>query len=330
VLPPGDPYRGYIPHQVHIHQSQGWKVDATLGPGASHAPGAEFGISGYRLTATSPGASFSLTADPVAAFSQLTVCAVAGSGGGGYSATLGGVRTTVSLGSEEGPDCRTFRSAGRETEASVQAEAAPVTILSWATFATGGVTVSNLGMVGAQLRHWAVADDLAVRRELQAYAPDLIVIEFGTNEGFSGRLDAGGYEAGLRAVISRLRRLAPMTPVLVLGAPDAGTNRPELRHNAGGLGEDVSVKATRDGSYPPPALAAVREIQKRVALGAGAAFWDWASAMGGPGTASAWVAAEPAMMRPDHVHYTAPGSAEIARRLQNDLDRATTLADYGS
>jgi hypothetical protein len=44
--------------------------------------------------------------------------------------------------------------------------------------------------------------------------------------------------------------------------------------------------------------------------------------MGGPGAAQAWVNATPPLMRRDHVHYTTAGGAEIARRLQADLDAA--------
>jgi lysophospholipase L1-like esterase len=81
----------------------------------------------------------------------------------------------------------------------------------------------------------------------------------------------------------------------------------------------------RKPAYPwttPPALAEVRAVQKRVALADGAAFWDWAAGMGGKGAARRWSSAEPPLMRPDHVHFTQAGGAEIAKALDADLDAA--------
>jgi hypothetical protein len=78
----------------------------------------------------------------------------------------------------------------------------------------------------------------------------------------------------------------------------------------------------RDGWFPPPALAWIRAIQRRVAAEEGVAFWDWAARMGGPGAAQTWAGATPPLMRGDHVHYTTEGGALVAALLQADLDAA--------
>jgi lysophospholipase L1-like esterase len=206
---------------------------------------------------------------------------------------------------------------------SLTSEGGPVTLLSWATFRDGGVVLSNMGVVGAQLRHFARADDGAMAEELRAYAPDLIVLEFGTNEGFGGHLDDAAYQGVLTAQIERLKRLSGGVPILVLGAPDAGADRPALAHNADLLpGAPTTAELTSDGWFPPPALARIRAIQRQVAAAEGVAFWDWAARMGGPGAAQAWAATAPPLMRRDHVHYTTEGGAEVASRLQADLDAA--------
>jgi lysophospholipase L1-like esterase len=107
----------------------------------------------------------------------------------------------------------------------------------------------------------------------------------------------------------------------VLGAPDAE------RKTAAAPAPPVRKARwrLRAAPYPwatPPALAQVRGAQKRVALAEGAAFWDWAAGMGGKGAARRWSAAEPPLMRPDHVHFTAAGGAKIAQALDADLDAA--------
>jgi len=321
VLPPGDPFLGFLPQGVHVTQSAGWRVEATFGRDAPGDPATVFGVSGFRLSSTGVGASIALAAEPVAAFSRVVVCAVTGPGAGGYDLELGGVTRPVSLAGPAGVACQDFAAPDLQLAASLTTRDGPVTLLSWATFRPGGVVVSNLGVVGAQLRHFARADDGALARELRAYAPDLIVLAFGTNEGFAGRFDDDAYEAILRAQIERLKRLASGAPILILGAPDAETDRRALAHNAQPLPGEPPAPG-EGGWFEPPALARARAIQRRVALAEGAAFWDWAAAMGGPGTAQDWATREPPLMRRDRVHYTTLGGARIAGLLQADLDAA--------
>lgn len=325
VLPPGDPYWGFIPRGVHIDQTDGWRVEATFGKAAPPADQpVVFGLSGFRLTSDRPGATIGLTATPQEAFDRVIVCAVTGPDAGGYALTLGVTSQTVSLAAPAaGVDCHRFAAPGLTTSAVLTTEGGPVTLLSWASFRPGGVAVSNLGVVGAQLRHFARADDAAMAAELRAYAPDLITIEFGTNEAFGAHFDPASYESEVRAQIARLRRLSGGTPMLIIGAPDAGTDRRELAHNAEPApGDPTASEAATGGWFPPPALSSIRAAQRRAAAAEGVAFWDWGDRMGGPGVAQAWVTAAPPLMRRDHVHYTTDGGAVVARLLQEDLDHA--------
>jgi lysophospholipase L1-like esterase len=323
VLPPGSPYWGFQPRQVHVVQTGAWKIEATFGrDSAGVAADAVFGLSGYRLTAADVGASFTLDAEPQALFDRVVVCAVTAPGAGAYDVKWPGGSASVSLDGPGGVDCHGFDLPGLAGEAVVSIQSTPVNLISWATFRPGGVALSNLGVVGAQLSHFARAGDLTLTRELAAYAPDLIVLEFGTNEGFAPHFDPVLYEAVLRTQIERLGRLSHGVPLLVLGAPDAETRRPDLRHNALGGASWADPGADESGWFPPPALVQIRAIQKRVALANGAAFWDWNAAMGGAGAAVAWAETAPPLMRRDHIHYTSEGGAEIARRLQADLDLA--------
>jgi len=150
-----------------------------------------------------------------------------------------------------------------------------------------------------------------VGAELAAYRPDLIVLAFGTNEGFSPVLSPDAYEAGLRAQIARLRWLAGRdVPILLLGAPDAATRTPGLP------GTDCG-----DGWHVPQLLADVRERQRRVARDFDLAFWDGSAAMGGLCSSLAW--RRDAMMRGDHVHFTRSGGDRLGAMIDADLSRAT-------
>jgi hypothetical protein len=83
-----------------------------------------------------------------------------------------------------------------------------------------------------------------------------------------------------------------------------------------------AASSSRPPLFPPPALQAVREVQRSVAASLNVAFWDWEARMGGRCTADAWFHSTPPLMRGDYVHYTSAGGAELAKRLQADLDRA--------
>jgi hypothetical protein len=346
VLPPGRPFAAFNPRGVNIQQSDGWKLEATFGPDASIS-GHEgiFGVSGFRLIAQHDGASLTLTADTTQTFNRVVVCALGSAMSGGYVVKIGAISHQVMTASVSNKVvCTTFHADELQTSLSVVAENSPVTITSWATFNdNGGISISNLGVLGAQLKDFAKTDDDAVATELAAYGPDLIVLAFGTNEGFSRRFDSLEYEQLLKSQIARMRRLAGGVPLLLLGAPDADIRRHSLEHDDGPLDSPRAVSRTPDVDplhkssaetqaslgpessldwYPAPALERVRDVQRQVASESGVAFWNWSARMGGPGSAARWAAMDPPLMSKDRVHYTRLGGAEIARLLQSDLDDA--------
>ena len=373
VLPPGRPYDGYLTRGVQVTMSPGWRIAADFGAGWS-SPSPPLGLSGFSLTSQADGATMTLTAQPEELFDRFTVCAIARPGGGNLTLRAGVDSVRFDLGSAtERPECRTMKLAQPVANADITTSDGPVTVTSWATFRdAGGVTVSNLGVVGSQLVHFSRTDDAVLGEELRAYQPDLIVIAFGTNEGFAPRFTTFEYEIILRTQIGRIRRLAGNVPILLLGAPDALSRRAEMRSNAAGvtseacggaaaapvvttapesgiagvmarlresLGMDTTPAAppspvpepavaasSSRALFPPAALKAVRDVQRRVAQSLNVAFWDWEARMGGRCTADRWVHATPPLMRGDYVHYTSAGGREIARRLQADLDKVAAGA----
>lgn len=406
VLPPGRPYDGYTPHGVTVSMSSGWHINGDFGAVWS-SPSPPLGLSAYSLTSETEGATMSVSAAPNEMFDRFTVCALARPGAGTLALRAGTQSVSFDLGApSERPECRTMKLDQLASSADVTTSAGPVTITSWASFRDGGgVALSNLGVVGSQLIHFARTDDEVIAEELRAYQPDLIVVAFGTNEGFAPRFSAFEYEITLRTQIGRLRRLAGNVPILLLGAPDALSRRAEMRGNAPGqpvqycpeigapavspsppdaapnviavpapgaapptptqgviagimerLRSSFSLPSASDASapaasakpnyppgavvqplpaqsstpaptsrpplFPPPALAGVRDVQRRVAASLNVAFWDWQARMGGACTANRWVHGAPPLMRGDYVHYTSAGGHEIAQRLQADLDKA--------
>jgi lysophospholipase L1-like esterase len=170
-----------------------------------------------------------------------------------------------------------------------------------------GVILSNVGQVGATLADLAGRDEVVLRTEIEAWAPDLIVLAFGTNEGFDDALDLIAYDAMLRDQIHRLRGFAPGAAILILGAPDA-LRRGETRGCSG-----VPERGA------PRNLARVRTVQRMVADEMGVAFWDWQERMGGECSAERLATAREPLMRGDRVHFTSAGGEWIGGLLADDL-----------
>jgi lysophospholipase L1-like esterase len=249
VLPPGRPFDGFLPHGVHVDQSPGWVAENTFRTPLESTDA--FGVSGFRLTASTPGAEIMLTAEPQETFRRLVVCAEKAPGAGGYNVTLGAHSTHISLDdAQRHVDCDDFEAETPQAQAVLVTDSGPVTLTSWGSFSgAGGVAVSNLGVVSAELKHFARTSDQALSEEFSAYQPDLIVLEFGTNDGFVGHFSAATFEGRLREQIRRIRRLSGDVPVLVIGAPDAETKRADLKNN-----EDDFAPMPGRASTPPAEL----------------------------------------------------------------------------
>jgi len=172
------------------------------------------------------------------------------------------------------------------------------------------IALSTHGLVGATLNVMAGTEPLLAPED---GTPDLVVIAYGTNEGFDELLDPAAYEVLLRAQIVRVQRAAPGASILILGAPEA------MRGDGGG----TCPGDTEQRWKAPAMLSLVRDVQHRVAASTGVAFWDWKGRMGGDCSAFALAQegaqGDPPLMRGDHVHFTGPGGDWIGSLLFADL-----------
>ncbi|MFC5346217.1 GDSL-type esterase/lipase family protein [Brevundimonas staleyi] len=173
-------------------------------------------------------------------------------------------------------------------------------------FETTPLRMSTHGVVGATLNGLVAREPLFDAGE---EGPDLVIIAYGTNEGFDELLDPRAYERSLRQQIVRIRQETPASSILILGAPEA------MRGDGGGrcAGDlDQRWKA-------PDMLGVVRDVQHRVAAQEGVAFWDWKGRMGGDCSAFALTQGDAPLMRGDHVHFTFAGGDWIGSLLAADI-----------
>ena len=147
-----------------------------------------------------------------------------------------------------------------------------------------GVNGAHIGMLSTRFRedHWS--------RILQHVQPDLVVLNYGTNESTDMEFVDSDYEATLRTAIQRVRKALPQASLLIMSPMDRGQR--EMNGTIGTV----------------PALRKVVAIQAKVAADTKVAFFNTFQAMGGEGTMGRWYLAEPRMVGADLIHPMPSGA----------------------
>jgi lysophospholipase L1-like esterase len=167
-----------------------------------------------------------------------------------------------------------------------------------------GVEYSSLGVNGAQvqmvIRYFEIGQWSAV---LQHENPDLIVLNYGTNESIYPAYIEKQYPDELRTVITRIRRGVPRASLLVMSPMDRGVMEG---------GEIVT----------PQALEELIGVQRKIAAGTGCAFFNTFEAMGGDGTMGRWYRAQPRLVSADFMHPLPQGAAKVGALFEGALVEA--------
>jgi len=165
-----------------------------------------------------------------------------------------------------------------------------------------GVQYDSLGLNGANVsvlsrtfdeRHWT--------EQLRRLQPDLVIINYGTNEsGYASFVDVS-FGKELTEAVRRVRAAVPGASILVMSPMDRG------RRDAGG---EIGTL---------PTIPRLVTIQQRVAMEMGCGFFNTFLAMGGPGTMGQWYQAEPRLVGGDFIHPMPAGAKIVGNLLYQAL-----------
>jgi lysophospholipase L1-like esterase len=322
-LVPGKPHPGVRSALFDSDASDGWSYEALQKSDETH----RFYLSGFNAVAHHAGASLSLKAKGGLAYDSVQVAFLKQPGGG---------RAEVLVDGEPSGDISLDGAADQRATIDINAADhgahgfhdiavraltdAPVTVTGVEVNRDGdGVSYVSLGFPGAtvQLLQKLAEDNLAA--DLKSVAPDVIVLAFGTNEGFNDALDVAAYTAQYEQIVKRLKSLRPQARIVIVGPPDGARATGGCRPGAPGCGTAAGADGAACRLPTPPKLAQVREAQRRLAMRLEADFWDWSSAMPSPCGAQVWAAADPPLMAHDYVHMTAEGYKQSADRFADFL-----------
>ena len=191
-----------------------------------------------------------------------------------------------------------------------------------------GVSYLSIGFPGATVQLLQRLDSGNLADDIRRLAPDIVVLAFGTNEGFNDNLDVNGYISQYEQIVRRLQAIRPGMKIVMVGPADAA--RPSGQCHAAGVGQHcVGAAVVQTATIESPrqlqasrsrrSSTPVREAQRKLAAKLGAAFWDWSTVQGGLCGAQVWAAANPPLMAHDFVHMTLEGYKKSADQFADFL-----------
>ena len=205
------------------------------------------------------------------------------------------------------------------------------------------------GYPGATVASWKSANLAYLGAWFAQRQYQLVVLEFGTNEGNAKPFDLAAYRKTLTESVRNMRTIFPATACVLIAPGDRGvlvrrsanvhkkkgTATRALRKTAAKMagktaGRDASGKRSKKSSAAAssPAIdlleyskihAAIGQVQADVAAQAGCSAWSMQKAMGGQGHAYTWAQASPALMSKDLIHFTVAGYRRLAQEFAKDM-----------
>lgn len=158
-----------------------------------------------------------------------------------------------------------------------------------------GVVLDTLGINGARFATPLAWNEAAWAEELKRHAPDLVILEYGTNEMSDYPLRTSVFSEPIQSIMTRIRKVRP--------------------------GVDCVVLAPTDRADTADRVTVARDAVREGALESGCAFWDTLTIMGGKGAIRAWADERPPRAAKDGVHLSWRGYRELGQKLAEDLMR---------
>ncbi|TGE00617.1 GDSL-type esterase/lipase family protein [Methylobacterium nonmethylotrophicum] len=313
-LAAGTPHPGIRSTSLSASASAGWRYDSLK---RATRPDL-FGLSGYVAGTDRAGETLSFASEVPVAYTAIEIDARTGPGMGAVAVEVDGapvLAASLAAGIAERKTL-TVRppagSAGFRRLVIRTTEARPVAFLGVGIVRAGaGVTYSSLGVPGATIDWLGRYPEATLADNVRRLAPDIVVLAFGTNEGFDAGLDPAAYERRYAAVLRVIRRAVPGARLVMIGPPQAERAAPACKPDpARPCPADPAAQPPEGADacpWRPPQLDQVRAVQRRLAAAERIPFWDWWGIMPAGCGASRWMSADPPLMAKDRIHFTKAG-----------------------
>ena len=295
------PWAWYQHQGVRI-SGGGWKMDA-----ASHFVSHDglFGLGGVSFTGSTNAHDLIQYSDPGPTSFEIWYLAQPEGGRVEVVADGTAIGEVDTAAEEKTAGFSTLHAAApvSELEIRVRSEGGGVRLYGVAAERPGpGLVYDSLGMNGASI---TVLSRIFNRdfwtTELQHREPNLVIINYGTNEADFAWFVNGPYEKEIREAVRRVQKAVPEASLMLMSPMDRG--------------ERTGLDAIRTMETIPKIVA----IQKRVAADTGCAFFNTFEAMGGEGTMARWYNGPRRLVSADLIHPIPAGGRIVANAFVREL-----------
>ena len=298
-IEPGRPHPGLRHSSISIGTSQGWTYTSLQKTGGKGG----FFLSGFNATAHKRGETLTFSSESGILWDILEIEAFYGPSEGEVSVSIDGSQILQEKLEAEKSELRVLRmvadKGGSLTMHRLVIETtseASVTIGSVGLFnLQNGVSVSKVGFPGATIDILNWLDSTMLSEELKRLHPHIVIVAFGTNEGFNDNLDITRWSMNYMEALAKIRTTLPDARIVLIAPPAAS------RMSKSPCTEPVNLDRVR---------TKIIEIARQEKL----ASWDWSSIMPERCGAQAWSTTSPRLMAADLVHLTKTGYELSARQ----------------
>lgn len=312
-LPPGIPKAGVQSAEFEIRADDAWSYKAMS---ATDQPD-RFWLSGYTASANQSGAMVSFMARGQQAFDSIDVSFLKTNGGGQADILLDdNVVDHVSLdGRPRLPLIRRLmpqngKVGSFKTLKVVTTSGGPVELSGvFIDQRQSGVSYLSVGFPGARVTVLNRMSPENLANDMARIDPDMVVLAFGTNEGFDDNLDPADYKKTLTGIADLLKQGNAERKLVIVGPPPGARKEDSCRDIRNACGTPPVAGACW---AQPPKLSEVRDAEREVAQSVGAIFWDWSSVLPTACALEQGHLGDPPIFGPDRVHMTGRGYRDSA------------------
>lgn len=318
----GRPHIGVRSSAFRVSASQNWTYEALQ----QSAENSKFWLSGFNAIAKEEGETIGFKSETAFSFDRIEIQALRQPKGGTIEIRIDGVlQTEVSLAGDVREPIvirmvpeRAAVDRLREITITTKGEGV-VNLASVAVYnRQAGIAYNSVGFPGATVDILNRFDDVILENELRRLNPQIIVLAFGTNEGFNEKLEFERYRQSYERAIGKIRRALPTVAIVMMAPPDGarGPKKEEGENEKNAKKTPPANTAKEDGpcgEWKTPAnLNKVRDLQEQIAKRHKLVYWNWASIMPAECGADRWANLTPPLVAKDRVHFTMEGYRQTA------------------
>jgi hypothetical protein len=186
----------------------------------------------------------------------------------------------------------------------------------------GAIGMDVFGYPGATVAGWRNAQLDYLSSWFGGRDYQIVLLEFGTNEGAVKPFDGAVYRRMLEESVRNMRTVFPDAACVLIAPGDRGVLVPQsanLKKRAKGKGKAARRGPKIDLYVYSRIHAEIGRVQREVAGAAGCSAWSMMDAMGGAGAAYTWAHQSPPLMAKDLIHFTVGGYQRFAQKFVRDM-----------